>query len=180
MGYVNVPLTYPCKDGGVKFFPFVEEGMLPSTNGMTQWAIEEGFGTEAARTVNWSTWNWQVVPQALVDDITGCFERLFMKHTKAELFEEAQKRGVQLYPVFTAADMLNFPQLSIRNFWEKVEHPELGETLTYPGAFTQLGEGSCRIQRRAPRIGEHNEDIYVKEMGMSKKDLAQLKQAGDI
>jgi crotonobetainyl-CoA:carnitine CoA-transferase CaiB-like acyl-CoA transferase len=178
--YVNVPLTYPCKDGGVKFFPFVEEGMLPSTNGMTQWAIEEGFGNEAAKTVDWRTLNWQTVPQKTVDEVTGCFERLYMAHTKAELFAEAQKRGVQLYPVFTAEDMLNFPQLSIRKYWEKLAHPELGTEITYPGAFTQLGEGSCRIRRKAPRIGEHNEEVYIKEMGMSKKDLSLLKQAGDI
>jgi crotonobetainyl-CoA:carnitine CoA-transferase CaiB-like acyl-CoA transferase len=180
MGYINVPLTYPCKDGGVKFFPFVEEGMLPSTNGMTQWAIEAGFGTEAARKVDWSTWNWQTASQETIDEITGGFSRLFMSHTKAELWEEAQKRGVQLYPVFTAADMLTFPQLSIREYWEKVEHPELGTTITYPGAFTKLGEGSCGIRRRAPLIGEHNEEIYLKEMGMSKKDLALLKRTGDI
>jgi crotonobetainyl-CoA:carnitine CoA-transferase CaiB-like acyl-CoA transferase len=103
-----------------------------------------------------------------------------MAHTKAELFAEAQKRGVQLYPVFTAEDMLNFPQLSIRKYWEKLAHPELGTEITYPGAFTQLGEGSCRIRRKAPRIGEHNEEVYIKEMGMSKKDLSLLKQAGDI
>jgi crotonobetainyl-CoA:carnitine CoA-transferase CaiB-like acyl-CoA transferase len=180
VGYVNVPLTYPCKDGGVKFFPFVEEGMLPSTGGMTKWAIEEGFGTEAARTVDWRTWDWQAVSQELVDDITGCFARLFMRHTKAELFEEAQKRGVQLYPVFTAADMLDFPQLSIRGYWEKVAHPELNDTITYPGAFTKLGEGSASIKRRAPLIGEHNEEIYLKEMGMTKKELSALKRAGDI
>jgi crotonobetainyl-CoA:carnitine CoA-transferase CaiB-like acyl-CoA transferase len=180
VSYVNVPLTYPCKDGGVKFFPFVEEGMLHSTNGMTQWAIEEGFGNEAMRTVNWRTWNWQTAPQQTVDEITGGYERLFMTHTKAELFEEAQKRGIQLYPVFTAEDMLKFPQLSIRQYWEKVAHPELGAEITYPGAFTQLGQGSCRIRRRAPLIGEHNEEIYIGEMGMSKKDLSLLKQAGDI
>jgi crotonobetainyl-CoA:carnitine CoA-transferase CaiB-like acyl-CoA transferase len=180
IGYVNVPLTYPCKDGGVKFFPFVEQGQLPSTNGMTQWAIEEGCGSEAAKTVDWSTWNWQVVSQELVDDITGCFAALFMKHTKTELFEEAQRREIQLYPVFTVEDMINFPQLSIRNFWEKVAYPGLGETFTYPGAFTQLGEGSCRIKRRAPLIGEHNKEIYIGEMGMSENDMMLLKQKGDI
>jgi crotonobetainyl-CoA:carnitine CoA-transferase CaiB-like acyl-CoA transferase len=180
IGYVNVPLTYPCKDGGVKFFPFVEEGMLVSTVGMAQWAIDEGMGTEALKTVNWRAWNWQIVSQELVDDITGCFARVFMSHTKDELWKEAQKRGIQLYPLFTASDMLNFPQLSIRNFWEKVEHPELGETITYPGAFTKLEEGSCQIRRRAPLIGEHNEEVYVREMGLSKEDLVILKEARDI
>jgi crotonobetainyl-CoA:carnitine CoA-transferase CaiB-like acyl-CoA transferase len=180
VGYVNVPLTYPCKDGGVKFFPFVEEGMLHSTGGMTQWAIEEGFGNEAMRTVDWRNWNWQTAPQKTIDEITGGYEKLFMTHTKAELFAEAQKRGIQLYPVFTVEDMLNFPQLKIREYWEKIAYPELGTEIIYPGAFTQLGSGSCSIRRRAPRIGEHNEEIYVKEMGMSKKDLALMKQAGDI
>ena len=170
MGYINVPLTYPCKDGGVKFFPFVEEGMLHSTMGMTQWVNEAGFGSEATRTVDWRTWNWQVASQAVIDDITGCYQELFLKHTKAELFEEAQKRGIQLYPVFTVADMVAFPQLSIRNFWEKVPHPELGEEITYPGAFTKLDRGSVSIRRRAPLIGEHNGEIYVKEMGMTEKE----------
>ena len=180
IGYLNAPLTYPCKDGGVKFFPFVDEGMLASTNGMTRWAIEEGFGNEALRTVNWRTWDWQTVSQELVDEITSCFARLFIEHTKSELLDEAQRRNIQLYPVFTAQDMLKFPQLSIREFWENVEHPELGETIIYPGAFTQLSNGSCHIRRRAPLIGEHNEEIYVQEMGIPKKDLVVLKQTGVI
>ena len=171
---INVPLTYPCKDGGVKFFPFVEEGMLPSTNGMTQWAIEEGFGNDALRTVDWSTWNWQTITQELVDEITDCFARLYLEHTKAELFDEAQKRGIQLYPVFTVTDMVNFPQLSIRGFWETVDCPAQGEPVTYPGAFTKLSDGSCRIRRPAPQLGEHNEEVLVNELGMSPEDLTAL------
>jgi crotonobetainyl-CoA:carnitine CoA-transferase CaiB-like acyl-CoA transferase len=180
MDYINVPLTYPCRDGGVKFFPFVEPGMLPSTNGMTQWVIEEGLASEALKRVDWSTLDWQTVAQETMDEITDSFGRFFMKHTKAELWEGAQKRGIQLYPVFTAEDMLKFPQLSIREYWEKVEYPELGEAITYPGAIAKLAEGSCGIRRRAPLIGEHNEEIYTVEMGMPKEELALLKQAGVI
>jgi formyl-CoA transferase len=75
---------------------------------------------------------------------------------------------------------LKFPQLSVREYWEEVKHPELGTTITYPGAFVKLAEGSCGIRRRAPRIGEHNEEIYISEMGMSPKDLVLSAQAGDI
>jgi crotonobetainyl-CoA:carnitine CoA-transferase CaiB-like acyl-CoA transferase len=35
-------------------------------------------------------------------------------------------------------------------------------------------------QRRAPRIGEHNEEVYHRELGFALKDLATLKQAGVI
>ncbi|MFC1920168.1 CaiB/BaiF CoA transferase family protein [Chloroflexota bacterium] len=178
--YIDVPLTYPCKDGGVKFFPFVEPGMLPSTNGLTQWVIEEGAESDTLINLDWSTFNWQTVSQETADEIVESFSRLFIKHTKAELWKGAQERGIQLYPVFTPKDMLSFPQLDAREYWEKVEHPELGTTITYPGAFAKLAEGSCSIRRRAPLIGEHNADIYINELGMSKGDLITLKQANVI
>lgn len=178
--YINVPLTYPCRDGGVKFFPFVEPGMLPSTNGLTQWVIEEGAASETLKNLDWSTFNWQTVSQETADEITESFAAFFIKHTKEELWAGAQERGIQLYPVFTPKDMVNFPQLDDRGYWEKVEHPELGATITYPGAFAKLAEGSCSIRRRAPLIGEHNEEIYINELGLSREDLIILKQANVI
>jgi benzylsuccinate CoA-transferase BbsE subunit len=178
--YIDVPLTYPCKDGGVKFFAFAEPGMLPSTNGMTKWAIEEGVASETLKNLDWSTFNWTAASQETADEITQSFGRLFMNHTKAELWKGAQERGIQLYPVFTPKDMVGFPQLDAREYWQQVEHPELGTTITYPGEFTKLADGSCKIRRRAPLIGEHNEEIYTKELGLSKEDLALLKQAKTI
>ena len=178
--YVYVPLIYPCKDGSVKFFPFVDVGSRVSTLNLVNWVTEEGFASELLKKVDWSAWRWEVVSQQDVDDVTGCFQSLFMAHTKAEIWEAAQKRKIMLYPVFAVKDLIDFPQLSIRNFWEKVEHPELGKTFTYPGAFTKLAEGSCGIRLRAPLIGEHNHDIYVNELGMSTEDLVCLKEAGVI
>lgn len=175
-----MPLIYPCKDGSVKFFPFVDVGSRVSTLNLVNWVTEEGFASELLKKVDWSAWRWEVVSQQDVDDVTGCFQSLFMAHTKAEIWEAAQKRKIMLYPVFAVKDLIGFPQLSIRNFWEKVEHPELGKTFTYPGAFTKLAEGSCGIRLRAPLIGEHNHDIYVNELGMSTEDLVCLKEAGVI
>jgi crotonobetainyl-CoA:carnitine CoA-transferase CaiB-like acyl-CoA transferase len=180
VNYINVPLIYPCRDGAVKFFPFVEPGMLPSTNGLTQWVIREGLASNALKNVDWSTWNWQTVTQDTVDEITRSFSRFFLKHSKAELWEGAQQQGIQLYPVFTPKDMLAFPQLTIRQYWQEVEHAELGTSFVYPGAFARLTEGSCRIRRRAPLIGEHNEEIFIKEMGLSPAELALLKQANVV
>ena len=176
VSYIDVPLIYPCKDGSVKFFPFVEPGMLPSTNGLTQWVVEDGMASETLQYVDWSTWNWQTVTQDAVDEIVESFSRFFMNHTKSELWNGAQERGIQLYPVFTPTDMLEFPQLTVRQYWEEVEHPELGDNIVYPGAFTKLSDGSCKIRRRAPLIGEHNEEIYFGELGLSKEELVLLKQ----
>jgi crotonobetainyl-CoA:carnitine CoA-transferase CaiB-like acyl-CoA transferase len=58
-----------------------------------------------------------------------------------------------------------------------VEHPELGTKIRYPGPFAKLSETPIQITRRAPLIGEHNEEIYVKELGMSHKEMQTLKKA---
>ena len=175
--YVKIPLIYQCKDGCVRFFPFVETGCLPSTNGLTNWVIEEGVANEALKKVDWSTWNWEATSQGAVDQVTQSFTDFFLRHTKAELWEGAQKRGIMLYPLLTPSDMLEFEQLKARGFWEEVEHPELGAAFTYPGAFMNLSEEPIKIRRRAPLIGEHNQEIYTRELGLSSGDLLILKQA---
>ncbi len=73
--------------------------------------------------------------------------------------------------------MMEFEQLNARGFWEEVEHPELGTSFAYPGPYIKLSEAPIKIRRRAPLIGEHNEEIYVKDLGLSFEDLLILKQA---
>ena len=174
--YISLPLIYQCKDGYLRFMPFVETGMLPSTMGLTEWVIEEGMASETLKKVDWRTWNWQTVSQETVDEITQSFSRFFIKYTKAELWEGAQKRGIQLYPLLTTSDMLEFEQLNLRDYWEEVHHPELSTRVTYPGAFVKLTDAPCKIRCRAPLIGEHNEEIYVKDFGYSKEEIQALKQ----
>jgi crotonobetainyl-CoA:carnitine CoA-transferase CaiB-like acyl-CoA transferase len=58
-----------------------------------------------------------------------------------------------------------------------VEHPDLHNTITYPGAFIKASETPCVNTIRAPHIGEHNEEIYMGELGMSRKELAFMKGA---
>ena len=174
--YISLPLIYQCKDGYLRFMPFVEVGMLPSTMGLTEWVIEEGMASETLKKVDWRTWDWQTVSQETVDEITQSFGRFFIKYTKAELWDGAQKRRIQLYPLLTTSDMLEFEQLNQRDYWEEVHHPELSTKIAYPGAFVKLTDAPCKIRRRAPLIGEHNEEIYVKEFGFSKEEVQVLKQ----
>jgi crotonobetainyl-CoA:carnitine CoA-transferase CaiB-like acyl-CoA transferase len=61
-----------------------------------------------------------------------------------------------------------------------VEHPELNDTIIYPGAFAKVDGAPINIRRRAPRIGEHNDEVYQKELGISEEQLALLRQTGVI
>jgi formyl-CoA transferase len=41
-------------------------------------------------------------------------------------------------------------------------------------------ETPWRISRRAPLIGEHNREVYEKELGLSKEELTDLRAKGII
>ncbi|MFC2000667.1 hypothetical protein ACFLXE_07965, partial [Chloroflexota bacterium] len=57
-------------------------------------------------------------------------------------------------------------------YWEDIKHPDLGETITYPRAPLKIEETPWRIQRPAPLIGEQNEEVYGRELGLSEEQIA--------
>jgi crotonobetainyl-CoA:carnitine CoA-transferase CaiB-like acyl-CoA transferase len=65
-------------------------------------------------------------------------------------------------------------------FFTEVEHPELGRGFIYPGGATIYNGSPWRISRRAPLIGEHNEEIFCGELGMQKAELTLLAESGVI
>jgi crotonobetainyl-CoA:carnitine CoA-transferase CaiB-like acyl-CoA transferase len=85
-----------------------------------------------------------------------------------------------LSPVSTARDICENTQLHARNFWVEVDHPEIPARITYPGPFARLSETPLSKTRRAPLPGEHNLDVYEKELAFSKGDLDLLHQSGII
>ena len=89
-------------------------------------------------------------------------------------------RFVLGYPVASAKEIFQDPQHEARAFWQKVEHPELKTAVDYPGGFAKFSQGACRIWRRAPLIGEHNEEVYGHELGIPSTELARLKSQGVI
>jgi crotonobetainyl-CoA:carnitine CoA-transferase CaiB-like acyl-CoA transferase len=63
----------------------------------------------------------------------------------------------------------------------EVDHPELGEKFLYPGWPIKWSNlPPYAPQCRAPLIGEHNYEIYCKELGLSKEELILLKARGVI
>ena len=86
-----------------------------------------------------------------------------------------------MVPAHTPKDLLESSQLEALGYFVDVEHPELGTSLKYPGApYYYISDAPWRISRRAPLVGEHNSEIYEKELGFSREQLATLTQEGTI
>jgi len=60
-----------------------------------------------------------------------------------------------LFPVATPSALQDHPQLEARGYFKELEHPELGATVQYPGAFVKSGDGGdiAGIYRRLSWMG---------------------------
>lgn len=107
--------------------------------------------------------------------------RAFAGTRKGEdLMREAQAKGVQVTRVHDVRDVIQNPQSKHRGYFVKVEHPELGDSITYPGSPFISKEIEWKYRRRAPFVGEHNQEVYGRELGLSRRRIAALKKEGAI
>jgi len=100
------------------------------------------------------------------------------EHTKLEIVTAGQAAGVLCGPISTSEDLMNEPHWKERGFWEEIEHPVAGK-LTYPGAPFKMAETPWQASRPAPRLGEHNAEVFG-ELEYSKEDLVRLRESGVI
>lgn len=173
-------ITWPCKDGFVNFQLSGGAGAGRSVNNMIQWMEEEGFGDSFLTGIDWTTLGYGMITKELLERVVPPVERFLMSHTKAELFEGAVKRRILLFPVATAGDIMRNPQLQARGYFRQVAHPDLGTTITYPGPFVQASAAPLQLRRLPPTLGQHNAEIYLDELGLTREELVRLREAGVI
>jgi len=104
---------------------------------------------------------------------------LTSRYTVEEVYREGQRRHLAFTPVNSAAAVAHDPHLAARDFFVDVKHPEAG-TVRYPGAPYRHARTPWNIVRPAPRLGEHNGEIYRGELGMAAARLQALEAAAVI
>lgn len=175
----NQRLIWGCKDGYVNFPIYATAGGAQSNAKLVRWMESEGIRDEYLSGIQWEEFDLSTASQEQFDRVEGPIGRFFKSHTMDELYQGAMERGIMLYPVYGAKEIREDPQLMARGFWSSVDHPELGEVTLFPGSpFVFSGER--QNIHRAPLLGEHNDDIYGAELGISGEELVTLKKAGVI
>ena len=169
--------VWPCKDGYVYLMVGggAALGVRISTENLVAWANSEGYAM-TLKDHDWKLDNSATITQEEILAVEKEVSEFVLTKTKEELFDYAVKNDIMLVPVTNAEDLVNSPQLEARNFWVQVDHPELGETIQYPGLplrWTELPP--YQPQRRAPFIGEHNREIYEGELGLTREEHIILK-----
>ena len=180
-GENRVRINWPCKDGYVNYM--VQGGTVAySTRALLAWMKEDRFDTSDLDAIDWEKMGYGAITPELMAQLGGPLGDFFKGHTRAELVQGSLDRRILLFPVATPSALEGHPQLDARGYFRELDHPELKESVRYPGAFIKSGDGSdiAGVYRRPPLIGEHNIQIYQEEMGLSSLELETLKRGGVI
>jgi crotonobetainyl-CoA:carnitine CoA-transferase CaiB-like acyl-CoA transferase len=171
--FASVPSgTYPCRDGVVYLM----------INRPRHWKV-------LAEWINEVTGNQEVLDpmfegpssnrQPYRDLLDVFISDLTSQFSVDEVYHEGQRRHLAFTPVNTAAAVANDAHLDARNYFVDIEHPGKGG-LRFPSAPYRHSQTPWNIARVAPRVGEHNQEIYAGELGVPQPALDALKQDGII
>lgn len=172
----GVQAIWPCKDGYVSFVLLGADLGFRINTPLVQWMDEEGMCPQELKRVNWRELDATEISGPILALTSQALTRFFMAHTKQELYEGALKWRTLIYPVSDPKDIVDNMQLASRDFWVRLKHLEIGDPISYPGAFVKTSETPLNIKRSAPSIGQHNSEIYEAELGFSKNRLNYLKK----
>ena len=120
----------------------------------------------------------------VLDRAQEVLSAFYKSKTSTELYEDGQSRRLLMGQVATPADIGDSPHLAAREWWLELNQPTtLGQPdalLRFPGPPYRLSETPTSIRRPAPRIGEHNQDVWVGEVGIPAEDLIAFAGEGAI
>src|SRR5262249_35095557 len=184
LGTLRMPLVWKAKDGYGSLTFLFGSALGPFSARLIAYVCEQGFCDEETRDKDWIGYLELLMsgkePIEEWERVRGVLERFTESRTKAELLELAIDRGFLFAPVSTIRDVVESPQLAARGYFQPIGHPEHGRSFLYPGPFARFSDSPIRYRRRPPTLGEHNREIYGRELGMSERKLADLVAGGIV
>ncbi len=101
------------------------------------------------------------------------------RHTVAQVVEHLGESRVPCGRVNSIDSLVSDPHLLARGMLVNRDYPGVGP-VPLPGVPVKLSETPGRIESNAPRLGEHNEQIYCDLLHYSRQDLDEMRDAGVI
>lgn len=99
------------------------------------------------------------VTEAKVAECRARFADWVRPFKKDEIAATAQRLGVPLVPINDASDLHRSEQFAFRQFFQRLNHPVLGEAL-YPTVPYKLSASPAQLSHPAPLLGEHQDTAF--------------------
>lgn len=161
---------WQCADGMVELHLSMGPAAGGFTNSLFGWLRDEGAVDERI-----AGWDWRVLPQRMVsgeltaddlDEARAAVRTFLRTKTKAEVLDAALQRRLLCMAIFDTGDIAASDHLKERGFWATVDVD--GTPVRIPGRMAQIsGDGMPEVRRRAPRVGEHTDEVVGEWLGAS-------------
>jgi len=158
--------AYRCKDGYIIIGTVGNEHWerFCRAVGKPEWMKDPGYATKGLR---WEK-KWELAKE---------IEKVTIQYTVKEMEEKLDRERVANSPVLNMQEVVEDPHLKARGYFLEVEHPVIGRA-KISGFPYKLGKTPGEIDRPSPLVGEHNELILGKCLGISPDQVRRLKADG--
>jgi benzylsuccinate CoA-transferase BbsE subunit len=171
---------WPARDGYVAFGLRGGPTRAAGVRALVAWMHAGGAAPDWLRDTEWERFDAASLEAASLARFEAAFGAFFAARTLRELSDGARERRIPLAPCNDARAVLAEPELRERGFFTTVAYPELGASIEHPAFFAKTApDGGIRVRRRAPRIGEHNDEVYG-AAGIEREALDKLRSEGVV
>jgi CoA:oxalate CoA-transferase len=160
--------AYRCQDGYIVIATVGNEHWHRFCRAVNkpEWITDPGYATKGLR------WEKKYILQKEIEKITG-------QYTVQEMGEMLDRERVANAPILNIQQVVDDPHLKARGYFLEVEHPLIGKAKISGFPF-KLSKTPGQVERSSPLVGEHNELILGKYLGMSGTEVTRLRTEGVI
>jgi crotonobetainyl-CoA:carnitine CoA-transferase CaiB-like acyl-CoA transferase len=185
LGPLNLPVIWPAKDGFISMTFLFGSALGVFTRKLMRYICAQGYCDEATRDKDWIGYAEMLLsgrePLSEFERVKEVVRTFTRAHSKAELLQLAIEHGFLMTPVCTIGELARSEQLASRDYWRTIDDPlGRGGKYTVPGPFVKFSATPIDYRRRPPRIGEHNREVYMGELGLTDSEFSELTRAGVI
>ena len=112
------------------------------------------------------------------DEVDALIEEWTLQHTKHEVMNRLAQLGVATGAVQNRQDVLQDPHLAERGFFQKVDHPQLGQTKVHSSPI-RLSDSPTELEP-APLLGQHTTEVLREILAYSDEEIEALKTEGVV
>jgi len=114
-----------------------------------------------------------------VEALDAEIEEWTEQHTSAEAIAILEEHDAIVGPVNDMGDIFNDEQYQARNDMVEIDDPEVGPVKTF-APIPKFSRTPGEVKFLGPQHGEHNEEVYLEELGLSAEELATLEEEGIV
>ena len=103
-------------------------------------------------------WNSMAYRANNMMSIAANIDEWFLTQKKDDIHKKAAEMRIPIGPIKSAEEVMNYAQFNARDYFVEVDHPEAGKH-RYAGVAYKMPASPARVQRPAPLLGQHNDEI---------------------